>query len=108
MRTELLAEPFHVRIERAAVHLVAVAPDGAEKIVAILLFAGALAEKQQELELGGGEINRFVVQIEPDGVLIETERAELVFHRAGGGASVRLSIALTRSTNSLGLKGLVR
>ena len=41
---EFLAESFHVSVEGAAVGGIAVAPDGAMKIMAVLGFAGTLAQ----------------------------------------------------------------
>ena len=82
---EFLAQALHVGVERAAVGGVAVAPDGAQQVVAVLGFSGALAEEEQQLELGGGEFDRFVVEVELERVLVEAERAVGEIDRAGRG-----------------------
>jgi hypothetical protein len=61
---KLLSQAFHVGVERSAVGRVAVTPDGAEKVVTILCFSGALAEEEEKLEFGRCQFGRLVVEVE--------------------------------------------
>jgi hypothetical protein len=82
MFAELLAKAFHVGVEGAAMGIVGVLPDGAHQVVAVLWFSGPFAEKEEEFELSGGEVDFLVLDVEGLVVFVEAQFVE----GEGGGA----------------------
>ena len=61
-------------IKRASLDEVAVAPYFFEEIATLLRDAGRFDHAQEELELGRGQVDRAAFEVQPQGILIETER----------------------------------
>ena len=66
--------------------VVIIAPDNFEKVVPVLGVSGSLAEKEEELEFGGGKRKGFLVEVEGEVVFVEAEGAKGKYDGAGRGA----------------------
>ena len=63
-------------IERATDDIIAVAPDIAQHVIALLRVVRAFAEEQQQFELGGSQLHGLVIDVKLQGVFVEAERTD--------------------------------
>ena len=85
MIPQLLAKSLHMGIKGAGMGRVRVFPNRPEEVVAVLSGPRAFAEKKEEFELGGGEIDPFVLDVKFEIVFVESEVPVGEDHGAGAG-----------------------
>src|SRR3990172_4594658 len=80
--TELASDPRHVRVDDPAACVVAVSPDAVHQLLAREDHAGLAREREQDLELEGGE--RDLVPVHGHTVPVRVDREPVALERLGG------------------------
>ena len=90
-RTELAAQGLDVGVDRAGAEAVAVAPDVGQELLPGEDHPGLVAEEGQDVELGGGEVDRLAVERGPAGGRLECHPAQPQGPAGGVGGGGRVA-----------------
>jgi hypothetical protein len=103
---DLLAQPPHVDVDRPRRDIPLLAPRRFQKLLAAIRMSRMRQKKLQQVELGRGQFQLFVLQENPPPGRAQTERPDGLSSDPASSAS-RRKCAFTRATRSRGLNGLV-